>query len=149
MKIFVDADACPKAAKEILYRTSKRLNVELILVANTYTRVPTSEFIQFVLVPNNPDEADDRIIDLMHSGDLVISSDIPLADRVIKKGGVVLDPRGILLTADNIGEKLTMRNFKEELRQTGIDTRGPNAYGAQEKQRFANQLDRYLTLLLK
>ena len=149
MKILIDADACPVAVKEILYKTAKRLKLELLLVANKFMRTPSSEFIQSIIVAEGPDEADDRIVEITMPGDLIISADIPLADRVIKKQGVVLDPRGTLLTGENIGERLAVRNLMQDLRSTGIETGGPNSYGQRDKQTFANQLDRYLTRVLR
>jgi uncharacterized protein len=149
MKILVDADACPIAVKEILYKAAKRLHVELILVANQFMRTPKSEFIKSIIVAEGPDEADDHIVEIVAAGDLVITADIPLADRVIKKEAVVLDPRGILLTDENIGERLAVRNLMQDLRTSGIETGGPNSYGVREKQEFANQLDRFLTRALK
>ena len=148
MKILVDADACPIAVKEILYKAAKRLHVELILVANQFMRTPKSEFIKSIIVAEGPDEADDHIVEIVAAGDLVITADIPLADRVIKKEAVVLDPRGILLTDENIGERLAVRNLMQDLRTSGIETGGPNSYGVREKQEFANQLDRFLTRAL-
>ena len=148
MKILVDADACPVAVKEILYTTSKRLNLKVILVANQFLRTPKSDLISAIIVPEGPDEADDRIVQLTEPGDLIISADIPLADRVIKKGGFVIDPRGILITDNNIGERLATRNLLDELRSTGLETGGPAAYSKKDKQNFANQLDRFLTQIL-
>jgi len=149
MKILVDADACPGVVKEILYRTSKRLKLVVILVANKYMRFPQSDLIKFILVKEGPDEADNHIVEITDSGDLIISADIPLADRVIKKGGIVLDPRGIFLDEENIGQRLAMRNLMDDLRSGGMETGGPNSYGIKDKQKFANQLDRFLTRVLK
>ncbi len=149
MRILVDADACPGAVKEILYKTSKRLKLELIFVANQYMRLPKSELIRNIIVAEGPDEADNHIVEIMKSSDLIISADIPLADRVIKKNGVVLDPRGIFLTEENIGQRLGMRNLMDYLRSGGMETGGPDSYGNKDKQEFANQLDRFLTRVLK
>lgn len=149
MKLLVDADACPVAVKEILYKTSTRLNLELILVANQFLRTPKSDRISSLIVPEGPDEADNRIVELTESGDLIISADIPLADRVIKKGGAVIDPRGTLMTDSNIGERLATRNLLDELRSTGLETGGPKPYSQKDKQNFANQLDRFLTQVTK
>ncbi|NOY58983.1 MAG: YaiI/YqxD family protein [Calditrichaeota bacterium] len=149
MRILVDADACPAVVKEILYKTSKRLEVELVLIANQFMRTPSSEYINSVIVAEGPDEADDRIVDMVQPDDLIVTADIPLADRVIKKGAVVLDPRGVLLTTENIGERLATRNLKAELRTLGMDVGGPASYGVREKQEFANQLDRFLTRVLR
>ena len=148
MRILVDTDACPAVIKEILYKTSKRLNLELILVANQYLRTPPSDLIRSVVVKEGPDEADNHIVEITEPGDLIISADIPLADRVIKKEGVVLDPRGVFLTEENIGQRLAMRNLMDDLRSGGMETGGPNSFGNKDKQKFANQLDRYLTKTL-
>ncbi len=149
MKILVDADACPLAVKQILYKTVKRLKVELVLVANQFLRVPSSPLIKSLIVSAGADVADDKIVEIMEKGDLVISADIPLADRVIKKEGFVLDPRGKFLTDANIGQRLASRNLFEELRSVGVETGGPNSYNNKDKQEFANQLDKFLTRVLK
>ena len=149
MHIYVDGDACPKAVKEILYRCSEKRKVPLTFVANQYLQVPKSPLIKTIVVSAGPDEADNHIVEIMEPGDLVITADIPLADRAIKKQGVVLDPRGMFLDQETIGHRLAMRNFMEDLRNTGEITGGPNAYGNKEKQAFANHLDRFLTRVLK
>lgn len=149
MKVIVDADACPRVVKELLFRTSERLNVELILVANQKMAVPESDFIKSIVVAEGPDIADDHIVEIMQAGDLIISSDIPLADRVIKKKGFVLEPRGSFLTQENIGQRLATRDLLEELRSGGMQTGGPDGYGKKEKQEFSNQLDKFLTRALK
>ncbi len=149
MKILMDADACPRVAKEILYKASNRLNIDVILVANQFIRAPQSKFIKSVVVAAGADEADDHIVEIMEQGDLIITADIPLADRVVKKGGVVLDPRGIFLTADNIGQRLAVRNLMDDLRSSGVETGGPNSYGPKERQEFANQLNKFLTRALR
>ena len=144
MKIWVDADACPKAIKEILFRAANRLSIKTILVANQPMRIPRSEFISSELVPGGYNVADEYIVENVKSGDLVISADIPLASLVIEKGAVVLDPRGKLLTKENIGEQLSIRNFMDEMRSTGVVTGGPSAFSNKDKNEFANQLNRYL-----
>ena len=149
MKILVDADACPRACKDLLFKTSDRREVDMILVANKRMTVPPSERITFVVVSDGADEADNHIVEIMAEGDLIISADIPLASRVIKKGGVVLDPRGVYLTDENIGQRLATRNLMENLRSSGVQTRGPDSYGRKEKQKFANQLDQFLSKALK
>ena len=149
MRIIVDADACPKQVKEILYRTSERLQIAVLLVANQFMRAPQSPLIESIVVSAGADEADDHIVEIMTADDLVITADIPLADRVIKKGAVVLDPRGTFLTDENIGQRLAVRNLMDELRTEGVQTGGPNSYNNKDKQEFANQLDRHLTKALK
>ena len=149
MQIYVDGDACPKAVKEILYRCSEKRKVAITFVANQYLQIPKSPLINVIVVSEGPDEADNHIVEIMSAGDLVITADIPLADRAIKKKGVVLDPRGMFLDKETIGHRLAMRNFMEDLRNNGEITGGPNAYGNKEKQAFANHLDRFLTKTLK
>lgn len=144
MKIWVDADACPAVIKEILYRAANRAQVPLTLIANQMLRVPPSPWIQALQVPSGFDVADRRIVQESEAGDLVITADVPLAAQVIAKGAVVIDPRGELLDAHNIQERLTMRNFMEGLRSSGVETGGPAALSSADRQAFANQLDRLL-----
>ena len=143
--IWVDADACPAVIKDILYRAAERLHVPLILVANKPLRTPPSPYIKSMLVAGGFDVADNKITEMVQAGDLVITADIPLAAAVIEKDGHALNPRGELYTKDNIRERLTMRNFMGELRNTGVMTGGPSALSHGDRQAFANQLDRYLT----
>ncbi|UDM51949.1 YaiI/YqxD family protein [Cupriavidus sp. MP-37] len=145
MQILVDADACPVVVKEILYRAAQRVEVCVTLVANKYLRTPPSRFIKALQVPAGFDAADDRIVELVSSGDLVITADIPLAAAALDKGACVLDPRGIWFSLENIQERLTMREVMEQLRSSGIDTGGPAPYAAQDGKAFAGQLDRFLT----
>jgi len=149
MRIWVDADACPRVIKEILYRAAERVRVELTLVANQPLAVPSSEFIRSIRVPGGFDVADHRIVQSMEAGDLVVTADIPLAALVIEKGGLALDPRGDLYTDSNIGERLAVRDLMDQLRSTGEVTGGPAAIGKRDRQRFANQLDRLLTQRLE
>ena len=144
MKIWVDADACPAVIKEILYRAANRAQVPLTLIANQMLRVPPSPWIQALQVPSGFDVADQRIVQESEAGDLVITADVPLAAQVIAKGAVVIDPRGELLNTHNIQERLTMRNFMEGLRSSGVETGGPAALSSADRQAFANQLDRLL-----
>ena len=145
MHIFVDADAFPAAIQKILFRAVERLKVPLIFVANGKVRIPSSEYISSVVVPAGPDIADDRIVELLQAGDLVITADIPLAYRVVEKGGYALDPRGKLHTGKNIKERLAMRDLMNELRGAGLITGGPPSFNAKDIQVFANQLDKFLT----
>jgi len=145
MKIFVDADAIPVVIREILYRAAERVKVPVILVANVALKFPQSPFVSAIVVASGPDEADDKIAEMAESGDLVVTADIPLASRVIEKGALVIDSRGKVYSPENIGERLAMRNFMEDLRNSGIDTGGPSAFTPKERQAFANQLDRILT----
>ncbi|SCZ66856.1 YaiI/YqxD family protein [Thiohalomonas denitrificans] len=145
MKIWVDADACPAVIKDILFRASERTGLELTLVANHTLRIPPSPLISFVQVPSGFDVADNEIVNQLEAGDLVVTGDIPLAAEVIEKGGHALNPRGEMYSADNIKERLTMRDFMETLRATGIDTGGPPPLSQSDRQSFANHLDRLLT----
>jgi len=151
MRLLVDADACPVPAKEILYRVSERLGIPLVLVANSPMRLPESRLISLEVVAQGADEADDRIVDMAEPEDLVITADIPLAARVIRKSvtAAVLDPRGTFLTDANIGPRLALRDLMDGLRSEGMNTGGPGAYGAKDKQTFANQLDKWLVSRLK
>lgn len=144
MQIWVDADACPGAIKEILFRAVQRAGVQVTLVANQPLRVPSSPLIRSMQVAAGFDAADRRIVELLVAGDLVITADIPLAAATIEKGGHALNPRGELYTTDNIRERLSMRNFMDELRGSGVSTGGPAALGARDKQAFANSLDTFL-----
>ena len=144
MKIWVDADACPVVIKEILFRAANRARISTTLVANQMLRVPPSPWICAVQVPGGFDVADQRIVQEAVAGDLVITADIPLAAQVIAKGALVIDPRGELLDAGNIQERLTLRNFLDGLRSSGIETGGPSALSNADRQAFANQLDRLL-----
>lgn len=145
MKIWVDADACPRAVKEILYRTANRLKVSLSLVANKPLQTPTSPYIDTLLVGGGFDAADDEIAGLVQEGDLVITADIPLAAAVIGKGAHALNPRGELYTEENIHDRLSIRNLMDELRGNGDITGGLSAFSPKDRQAFANQLDRFLT----
>ncbi len=143
-QIFVDADACPKVIKEILYRAAERVGIPLTLVANQPLQVPRSRLIRAVRVAPGFDVADNHIVQVAQAGDLVITADIPLAAEVIANGCLALNPRGELYTEENIRQRLNMRDFLDTLRSSGIDTGGPAAFGKGERQAFANQLDRLL-----
>lgn len=145
MQIWVDADACPQVIKDILYRAADRVQVMTTLIANMPLRTPPSAFIKTVRVPKGFDVADHYIVQQLQPGDLVITADIPLAAEVVKRGGHALDPRGDLYSEDNVNERLAMRNLMQELRSTGDIVGGPPAFGSSDRQRFANQLDRFLT----
>ncbi|HEX5363228.1 MAG TPA: YaiI/YqxD family protein [Gallionella sp.] len=144
MQIWVDADACPKVIKEILFRAAERRQIPLTLVANKLLHCPPSGVIRAMQVPAGFDVADSRIVELTEAGDLVITADIPLAALVIAKGGHALNPRGELYTQDTIQERLTMRNFMENLRSSGVETGGPSTLSQSDRQAFANQLDKFL-----
>jgi uncharacterized protein YaiI (UPF0178 family) len=144
MKIWVDADACPGVIKDILFRAAERTKIETTLVANQLLRVPPSPYIRALQVPQGFDVADQRIAQEVQPGDLVITADIPLASLVIERGGFALNPRGEFYTPDNIRERLTMRNFMEELRGSGMEIGGPAAFSQSDRQAFAAALDRFL-----
>ncbi|BCK87855.1 hypothetical protein MIZ01_1652 [Sideroxyarcus emersonii] len=144
MQIWVDADACPKVVKEILFRAADRRQIQLTLVANKLLYCPPSKHIRAMQVPAGFDVADNKIAQLVEPGDLVVTADIPLAADVIKRGGHALNPRGELYTRDTIQERLTMRNFMDGLRSSGVETGGPPSLSQNDRQAFANQLDRFL-----
>jgi len=144
MQIWVDADACPKAVKQILFRAAERKEISVTLVANQFLTTPPSPLIKSVQVEQGFDVADNYIVSKMDLGDLVITQDIPLAAEVIEKGGTALHPRGELFTKENIRQRLSMRDFMETLRNSGVDTGGPASFSQADKQQFANQLDRIL-----
>lgn len=143
-QIWVDADACPAAIKEVLFRAAEREQVQVTLVANQWLRTPASRFVRSVQVPGGFDVADNEIVERVSAGDLVVTQDIPLAAAVIEKGALAVHPRGELYTPDTIAQRLSMRNFMDELRGAGVDTGGPAAFHPRDKQAFANQLDRWL-----
>jgi len=144
MKIWIDADACPVVIKEILFRAAERTGIQVTLVANQAIQVPALRNISFIQVSSGFDVADDEIVKRLDSGDLVITSDIPLADEIIEKGGQALSPRGELFTSENIKARLNMRDFMETMRSSGIQTGGPPPLSQSDRQAFANQLDRIL-----
>ena len=144
MQIWVDADACPNVIKQILFQAADRLQINTTLVANQMISSPPSRVIKSIQVAAGFDVADQEIVRLMKPGDLVITADIPLASDVLDKGGHVLNPRGSFYTSENIREELSMRQFMEDLRHSGIDTGGPSAFSHADRQAFANQLDRFL-----
>ncbi|MDJ0758999.1 MAG: YaiI/YqxD family protein [Woeseiaceae bacterium] len=146
MKIWVDADACPVVVKEILFKAAVRTGVQLTLVANQPLGKPSASNINTLQVPRGFDVADDEIVKRVEAGDLVITSDIPLAAEVIDKGAHALSPRGEMLDTENIRARLNMRDFLDTMRASGVDTGGgPAAFSQRDKQSFANQLDRFLT----
>jgi uncharacterized protein YaiI (UPF0178 family) len=145
MHIWVDADACPKAIKEILYRAAERVRVHLTLVANQHLSTPRSPYIHVMQVAAGFDVADRRIVERMDRGDLVVTGDIPLAAAVVEKGGHALSPRGERFTDENIRERLAMRDLMDQLRSAGLETGGPAALSKSDRQAFANGLDQLLS----
>ena len=144
MKIWVDADALPGVIREILYKASERTETDITLVANRHIKVPQSRYVHFLHVPSGADVADDEIVKNVQKDDLVVTSDIPLAARIVEKGGVGLNPRGEVYTAENIGERLSARDFMDSLRSSGVETGGPSALTKRDRQLFANSLDQFL-----
>ena len=144
MAIWVDADACPNVIKEILFRAADRTQTPLTLVANQNIRVPPSRFIRSVRVAAGFDVADNEIVRLCEAGDLVITADIPLAAEVLAKGAAAINPRGERYTEATIRERLTMRDFMDTLRASGIQTGGPDSLSQRDRQQFAAQLDKWL-----
>ena len=145
MKIWVDADACPVVIKEILFKAAIRTKTSLTMVANQYIRTPASPYLNSLQVQPGFDVADNEIVKLCNEGDLVITSDIPLADEVITKGSFALSPRGELFTSENIKPRLNIRDFMDTMRSSGVNSGGPPPLSHSDRQTFANHLDRLLT----
>ncbi len=149
LKIWVDADACPRAVKEVVFKASFRLKLPVCLVANSYMAVPPGPLITFVLVKEGADIADLYIVENVGENDLVITADLPLAALVVEKGATAINPRGELYTGENVRERLSVRDFMQGLRDSGVDTGGPSSFGPKDKERFANSIDRILTRMIK
>jgi len=145
MKIWVDADACPVVIKDILFRAAERTGIELTLVANQRIRIPRSRVVKFLLVKSGFDAADNEIVKRLHSGDLVITADIPLAAEAVEKEAYALNPRGEFYTADNIKSRLNVRDFMDALRESGVDTGGPSSLSQSDRKTFADNLDKFLS----
>jgi len=145
MKIWVDADACPVVIKDILFRAATRTGVTVTLVANQFIRVPSSPYIKMIQVASGYDNADNEIVKRLSEGDLVVTSDIPLAADAIAKGAHVVSPRGEVYTKENIGARLNMRDFLDSMRASGVDTGGPAALSQGDRKAFAGYLDKYLS----
>ena len=143
-QIWVDADACRGPIKEILFRAAERAQVMVTLVANQMLRTPATRWVRAIQVAGGFDVADNEIVQRLAAGDLVVTQDIPLAAQAIDKGALALHPRGELYTRETIAQRLSMRNFMDELRGAGVDTGGPATFHARDRQAFANQLDRWL-----
>ena len=145
MRIWVDADAAPRDVKEVVYRAAQRLEIPTVLVANRRMSAPLNNpYVSTVRVDGGPDVADRHIADRASEGDVVVTADIPLAAMLVEKGVVVIDPRGDVLNAENVRERLSIRDFMETLRGSGVETGGAAPYGPREKQAFAASLDRAL-----
>ena len=144
MKIWVDADACPKPVKDILFRLAERKEIMVTFVANQRLRLVESPVIQLIQVEYGANIADDEIANKCEDGDLIITADIPLAARIVAKGAQALDPRGKIYDKNNIRQLLDMRNFMDELRGSGVETGGPPSFGQKERSKFANELDKFI-----
>lgn len=144
MNIWVDADACPMVVKEILFRAADRTKTLTTFVANQHIRVPNSLYLKSIQVGQGFDIADNEIVKRVEKSDLVITGDIPLADEVIEKGAIALNPRGELYTKANIRARLNMRDFMETMRSSGIHTGGAPPFSQTDRRNFANELDRLL-----
>jgi len=149
LKIWIDADACPRVIKDMVYRASERLKIPVCLVANSDLSKAHTHLVSSVRVKDGFDVADDYIAEHAEASDLVITADIPLAARVVEKGGVALDPRGELYTEENVSERLSIRNLMQELRSDGVLVGGPAQFGLSDRQRFASSLDRLLTRMVR
>lgn len=149
MKIWVDADACPGAIKEIILKAANRLTIDTVFVANKALYVPEAPHLSFVKVALGPDIVDQYIVAHAQAGDLTITQDIPLAALLVDQGVIAISPHGTLFSENNIGERLAYRNFLADIRDTGVITGGPKPFGEREKREFANTFDQVLTRLLK
>jgi uncharacterized protein len=150
MKLWIDADAAPRDVKEIVFRAADRLRVNTVLVANQRVPLPPGvATVTAVRIAGGPDVADRHIADNAEPGDVAVTADVPLAAALVARGVIVIDPRGDELTADNVGERLAVRDFMDGLRGAGVDTGGPKPYGPRDRQAFAGALDRVLTRALR
>lgn len=144
MTLYVDGDAFPNLLKPILFRAIEKRGLKTIVIANKKINIGQSSHITYMVVDAGADEADNKIVELLEQGDLVITADIPLADRVISKDAHAIDHRGELYTTENIKQYLAMRNLMQEIRDSGEVTKGPAAFGPKDAQGFANQLNKFL-----
>ena len=148
-KIWIDADACPRVIKEVIFKASFKFKIPVCLVANSYISVPPAPLISFVQVDQGADVADFYIVENVSKNDLVITADIPLAALVVEKGATAINPRGELYTEENVSERLSVRDFMKDLRDSGVDTGGPPPFSAKDKGLFANSLNRILVKVMK
>ncbi len=148
-KIWIDADACPKVIKEVVFKTCARTGVAVTLVANSYMAIPHSPLIRLIQVEQGADVADSYIVENLDEHDIIITADIPLAALVVDKGALAINPRGELYTEENISERLSMRDFMQDLRDSGMQTGGPAPFGPKDKESFANSLNKIITKKLK
>lgn len=143
LKLFIDGDAFPNLLKPIVFRTIERLKLETCVIANKKIDIGSSKYIKYIIVDLGVDEADNHIVQMAQEGDLVITADIPLADRIVSKKAHAIDHRGELYDENNIKQYLAMRNLMSEIRDSGEITKGPKPYGEKDKERFANQLSKF------
>ena len=144
MKIWIDADACPRAIKEIVVRAGEKRRIPVVMVANKAIHIPKSDWVSLVVVPKGPDVADEKIIEQVSVGDIVITADIPLAAAIVEKGAVGINPRGEQYDLDTVRERLSMRDFMADLRDSGLNTGGPASFNEKDKRRFSSTFDRLL-----
>ena len=149
LKIWVDADACPRAVKDIVFKASQRLKVPVCLVANNFMAIPRTPLITFIRVEKGTDVADLHIVENVAENDIVITADVPLAALVVEKGATAINPRGELYTEENARELLSIRDFMQGLRDSGVETGGPAPVGPKDKERFANSVDRLLARMIR
>lgn len=149
MRLFVDGDAFPNLLKPIIFRSIERLNIETFVVSNKHMSIGKSKLISYIIVEQGADEADNHIVELVKGGDLVITADIPLADRVISKAAHAIDHRGELYSVDNIKQYLAVRDLMEKIRESGETTKGPKPFAQKDAHQFANQLHKFLTKYYK
>jgi len=142
--IWIDADACPSEIRDIVFRTAKRMDLEVVLVANQPMNIPRNDLFHLITVPHGANIADDKIIEMMQAGDVVVTSDIPLAARVVEKSGVAIGHRGEIFDSNSVQSRLAARNLMEQIRATGVDTGGPRPFNSKDTQTFTNALDRTL-----
>ena len=148
-KIWIDADACPKTVKEVIFQVSGRLKIEVTLVANSYLQIPKSPYITIIQVEKGADIADFYIVEHCTKDDLIITADIPLASLVVEKKAIAINPRGEVYTEENISERLSIRDFMQDLRDSGVDTGGPPPLGQKDKIAFTNSLNKIITQLMR
>ena len=148
MKIWIDADACPKVIKEHIFKIAASKNIQVTLVANSQMWIPISPLFNLIHVDQGADVADNYIVEHASKDDLIITADIPLADLIVKKGTIAINPRGEIYTEENISERLYIRDFMQELRDGGQNTGGPPPFGAKDKMEFANSLNRIFDFAL-
>jgi uncharacterized protein YaiI (UPF0178 family) len=145
--IWIDADACPKVIKEVIYKVSERLSLQVVLVANSSMFIPPSPLIKLIKVKAGADVADNYIVEQVQENDIVITADIPLAAFVVDKKGIAINVRGEMYTEENVKERLSMRDFMKELRDSGMEIGGPDVFGSKDKEKFTNALNRILDKL--